>query len=80
MEKHVESQQNTKALLMFNDRQLLSYEELLDLTSEIPPHQWCLNSLMTEVYKNLHGLLPDILNDVLAVLNTGTVLNTTTFL
>ena len=41
--------------------------ELLDLTNEISPHQWCLNSLMIEVFKCLNGISPDILNDILAV-------------
>ena len=45
----------------------LSYEELLDLINEISPHQRCLNSLMTEVYKYLNGISPDIINDTLAV-------------
>ena len=45
----------------------LSYEELLDLTNEICPDQRCLNSLTTEVYKRLNGLLPEIMNDILAV-------------
>ena len=45
----------------------LSYKELLDLTSEIYPHQRCLNSVMTEVYKCLNGLSPDTMNDILAV-------------
>ena len=45
----------------------LSYEELLDLTNEISPHPRCLNSLMTEVYKRLHALSPDIMNDILPV-------------
>ena len=45
----------------------LSYKELLDLTNEISPHQWCLNSLMAEVCKCLNGFSPDIMNDVLAV-------------
>ena len=45
----------------------LSDEELLDLTNEISPHQRCLNSLMTEVYKRLHGLSLDIMNYILAV-------------
>ena len=45
----------------------LCYEKLLDLTNEISPHQRCLNSLMTEVYKHLNVLLPDIKNDILAV-------------
>ena len=45
----------------------LSYEELLNLTNEISPHQRCLNSQMSEVCKCLNGLLPDIMNDILAV-------------
>ena len=53
--------------LMTNNYEL-SYEELLDLTNEISPQQRCLNSLVTEVYKWLNGLWPDIMNDVLTVL------------
>ena len=49
--------------LMTNNYEL-SYEELLDLTNEIYPHQRC---LMTEVYECLNGLSPYIMNDVLAV-------------
>ena len=45
----------------------LSYEELRNLINAISPHQRCLISLMTEVYKCLNGLSPDIVNDVLAV-------------
>ena len=44
----------------------LNYEELLDLTNEISPHQRCLNSLMIEVYRYLNRLSPDIMNDILA--------------
>ena len=44
----------------------LSYEELLDLTNEISRHQRCLNSLMTELYKCLNELPPDIMNNTLA--------------
>ena len=52
--------------LMINHYKL-SYEELLNLINAIFPHQRCLISLMTEVYKCLNGLSPDIVNDVLAV-------------
>ena len=45
----------------------LSYEELFDLTNQISPHQRCLNSLMTDAYKCLNGISPDIMNDILAV-------------
>ena len=51
----------------------LSYEELLELTEEIFPQQRCLDSLLTEVDKCLmdfHLQFP----------NTGTILDTTTFL
>ena len=44
----------------------LSYEELLDFT-DISPHQRCLNSLMTEVYKCLNGISPGIMNETLAI-------------
>ena len=45
----------------------LKYEELVDLTNEISLQQRCLNYLMTEVYKRLNGLSPDIMNNILAV-------------
>ena len=45
--------------LMTNNYEL-SYKELLDLTNKIFPHQRCLNSLMTEVYKFLNRLSPNI--------------------
>ena len=45
----------------------LSYEELRNFINTISPHQRCLISLMTELYKCLNGLSPDIINDVLAV-------------
>ena len=45
----------------------LRYEQLIDLTNEISPHQRCLNSLMTELYKCLNRLSTDVMNDVLAI-------------
>ena len=45
----------------------LSYEELRNFINTISPHQRCLISLMTELYKCLNGLSPDIINDVLPV-------------
>ena len=51
--------------LMANNYKL-SYEELLGLINEISSHQRCLNFLMTEVYKCLNGISPD-LNDTAAV-------------
>ena len=64
--KKVKKMQERYLRLMTNDYKL-SYEELLDLTNEISPHQRCLNSLITQVYKCLNGLSSDIMNDTLAV-------------
>ena len=64
--KKANKMQECYLLLMANNYKL-SYEELLDLTNEISPHQRCLNSLMTEVYKCLNGLSSDIMNDILTV-------------
>ena len=64
--KKVNKIQERYLRLMTNNYEL-SYEELLDLTNEISPHQRCLNSVMTEVYKCLNGISPDNMNDILAV-------------
>ena len=54
----------------------LSYEELLDLINEISPHQRCLIILITEVYKHLNGLSPDIMNYIyLQFQNTDAILD-----
>lgn len=53
---------------MLNDKNYeLNYEELLDLTSKISQHQQCINSLMTEICKQLYGLSLDIMIDKLIV-------------
>ena len=54
-------------LLLMRNNYELSYEEVLDLTNDISPYQRCLNSLMTEVYKCLNGISPEIMNDTFAV-------------
>ena len=64
--KKVNKIQERYLRLMTNNCKL-SYEELLDLTNEISPHQRCLNSLMPEVYKCLNKLSPDVVNDTLPV-------------
>ena len=64
--KKVNKIQKRYVRLMTNNYEL-SHEKLLDLTNEISPHQRCLNSLMTEVYKCLNWISPEIMNDTLAV-------------
>ena len=63
--KKLSKTQERYSRLMTNNYEL-SYEELLDLTDEISPHQ-LRNSLRTKVYKCLNGILPDIMNDILPV-------------
>ena len=64
--KKVNKIQERHLRLMTNNHKL-SYEELLDLTNAIYPHQRCLNSLKTEVCNCLNGLSPDIINDIITV-------------
>ena len=64
--KKVNKIQERYLSLMTNNYEL-SYEELFDLTNQISPHQRCLNSLMTDAYKCLNEISPDIVNDILAV-------------
>ena len=40
------------------------FQDLLRSSGDISIHQRCLNSLLTEVYKYLHGLSPKIMNEV----------------
>ena len=46
-----------------NDFQSL-YPLLLEEAHQITFHQWCVNSLMIEVYKQLNGDSPEIMNDI----------------
>ena len=67
--KNEENQQNTRAryLRLMTINYDFRYQKLLDLINEISPHQRFLNSLISEVYKYLNGISPDIMNDTLAV-------------
>ena len=65
MKKASKIQERYLRLVTYNYE--LNYKELVDLTTEISLQQRCLNSLMTEVYKRLNELSPDIMNDILAV-------------
>ena len=68
--KKVNKIQERYLRLMANNYEL-GYEDLPDSTNEIFPHQRWLNSVMTEIYKRLNGLSPDIMNDVLTVSKHG---------
>ena len=40
------------------------FQDLLRSSGDISIHQRCINSLLTEVYKYVHGLSPEIMNEV----------------
>ena len=40
------------------------FQDLLRSSGDISIHQICINSLLTEVYKYIHGLSPEIINEV----------------
>ena len=40
------------------------FQDLLRSSGDTSIHQRCINSLLTEVYKYIHGLSPEIMNEV----------------
>ena len=52
--------------LVLNDY-FSDFQHLLNLSNDISIHQRCINFLMTEVYKYINGLSPDLMNDVFIV-------------
>ena len=42
------------------------FQDPLRFFGDISIHQRCINSLLTEVYKYIHGLSPEIINEVLS--------------
>ena len=49
--------------LIFNDYSS-EFSELLFISNDVSIHQRCIYILMTEVYKYLNGLSPDIMNEI----------------
>ena len=50
------------------------FQDLLRSSGDISIHQRCINSLLTEVYKYIHGLSPEIINEVFST--TANIYNT----
>ena len=50
--------------IIWNDYESLYPLLLLEEAHQIAFHQWCINSLMIEVYKYMNGHSPDIVNDI----------------
>ena len=40
------------------------FQDLLRLSGDVSTHQRCINSSLTEVYKDIHGYSPEIINEV----------------
>ena len=40
------------------------FQDLLRSSSDISIHQRCINSLLTEGYKHIHGLSPEVIKEV----------------
>ena len=53
------------------------FKDLLRSSGDIPIHQRCINSLLTEVYKYIHVLSPEIMNEVFST--TANIYNTRQF-
>ena len=44
-----------------------NFNELLESSNEISTHKTCINYLMIEVYKYLHGLSPELMTDIITI-------------
>ena len=44
-----------------------NFNDLLSLSNDISTHQRCINFFLTEVYKLINGLSPDIMNEVFTI-------------
>ena len=53
------------------------FQDLLRSSGDISIHQRCINSLLTEVYKYIHGISPEIINEVFST--RGNIYNTRQF-
>ena len=55
--------------IIWNDYESLYSLLLLEEAHQIAFHQWCISSLMIEVYKYMNGHSPDIVNDIFKLEN-----------
>ena len=53
-----------RALRIISEDYISSFSDLVILLNEKTIHQRCINFLMTEVFKYLNGLSPDLMNEV----------------
>ena len=53
-----------RCLCLIQQNYTSDFEALYENSNEKPVHQKCIELLMTEVYKYLNGLSPDIMSDI----------------
>ena len=53
-----------KCLLFITKHYDSDFKELLELSDELSIHKTCISYLMIEVYKNIHGLSPELMTVV----------------
>ena len=56
-----------RSLRLIQQNYASEFEVLLENANEKPVHQKCIELLMTEVYKYLNGLSPDIMSDIFKI-------------
>ena len=56
-----------RCLRLIQQNYTSDFEVLLENSNEKPVHQKCRELLMTEVYKYLNGLSPDIMSDIFKI-------------
>ena len=65
MHKMIKIHERSLRLLLENYKG--DFQDLLKSSGDISIHQRCINSLLTEVYKYIHGLSPEIMNEVFSI-------------
>ena len=53
-----------RSLLLLSKNYKDDFQDFLRSSGDISIHQRCINFLLTEVYKYIHGISPEIMNEV----------------
>ena len=73
MHKMIKIHERSLSLLLENYKG--DFQDLLKSSGDISIHQRCINSLLTDIYKYIHGFSPVIMNEVFStranIYNTG---------
>ena len=61
---HERNKIDERSLLLLLKNYKDDFQDLLRYSGDISIHQRCINSLLTAVYKYIHGLPPEMMNEV----------------